>query len=144
FYSIRSRSHPDSSRIVFSDKYFGLLSVPTFHSHVTCIQLWHAAGAIKQFGLKDPSTHFRTSRAIERFHKVYQRFDHVVVGSEKMADIFRESFGLDDDRMLRTGIPRTDFYFEESGKAVAISALKQAYPSIDRRRAILYAPTIRD
>src|SRR5699024_5933521 len=141
---IRSIYHLATSRMVFIDNYFGFLAVSTFHSHVTCIQLWHAAGAIKQFGLNDPSNQYRTKRAIKRFHKVYQRFDHVVVGSEKMADIFKESFGLDDNRLLRTGIPRIDFYFEESAKAVAISALKQAYPSIDNRQVILYAPTFRD
>jgi len=141
---VRSIYHLATSRMVFIDNYFGFLAVSRFHPHVTCIQLWHAAGAIKQFGLNDPSNQYRTKRAIDRFHKVYQRFDHVVVGSEKMADIFKESFGLDDDRMLRTGIPRTDFYYEESAKAVAKSALKQAYPSIYRRRVILYAPTFRD
>src|SRR5699024_10363090 len=141
---IRSIYHLATSRMIFIDNYFGFLAVSTFHSHVTCIQLCHASGAIRQFCLNYPSNQFSTKRSIERFHKVYQRFDHVVVGSEKMTDIFKESFGLDDDRMLRTGIPRTDFYFEESSKAVAISALKQAFPSIDGRRVILYAPTFRD
>src|SRR5699024_4582084 len=141
---IRSIYHLATSRMVFIDNYFGFLAVSTFHSHVTCIQLWHAAGAIKQFGLNDPSNQYRTKRAIERFHKVYQRFDHVVIGSENMAHIVNDSFGLDDDRILSTGIPRTHFYLEASANVVAIASLKQTYPSIDKRRVILYAPTFRD
>src|SRR5699024_7708756 len=123
---IRSTYHLASSRMAFTDNYFGFVAVSTFHSHVTCIQLWHAAGAIKQFGLNDPSNQYRTKRAIKRFHKVYQRFDHVVVGSEKMADSFKESFGLDDNRMLSSGILWTAFYFDVSAKDDDISLRKIA------------------
>src|SRR5699024_9034694 len=140
----RSLYHISTSRMIFVDNYFGFLAMASFKSNVKCIQLWHAAGAIKQFGLKDPSNDGRSSRAIQRFQQVYDRFDHVVVGSEKMAAIFRESFGLGDDRMLRTGIPRTDFYFEKASEAVTSRGVKQAFPSIGEKNVILYAPTFRD
>lgn len=140
----RSVYHLATSRMIFVDNYFGFLAMASFKSNVKCIQLWHAAGAIKQFGLKDPSNDGRSPRAIQRFQQVYDRFDHVVVGSEKMAAIFRESFGLGDDRMLRTGIPRTDFYFEEASEAIASRELEQTFPSIGEKKVILYAPTFRD
>jgi len=141
---VHSIYHRATSRMIFVDNYFGFLAVADFKSDVKCIQLWHAAGAIKQFGLKDPSNDRRSPRAIQRFQQVYDRFDHVVVGSEKMAAIFRESFGLGDDRMLRTGIPRTDFYFEKASEAVASQELKQTLPLIGEKKVILYAPTFRD
>ncbi|MBU5465337.1 CDP-glycerol glycerophosphotransferase family protein [Virgibacillus sp. MSJ-26] len=141
---VHSIYHLATSRMIFVDNYFGFLAVADFKSDVKCIQLWHAAGAIKQFGLKDPSNDRRSPRAIQRFQQVYDRFDHVVVGSEKMAAIFRESFGLGDDRMLRTGIPRTDFYFEKASEAVASQELKQTLPLIGEKKVILYAPTFRD
>src|SRR5699024_4173809 len=140
----RSVYHLATSRMIFVDNYFGFLAMASFKSNVKCIQLWHAAGAIKQFGLKDPSNDGRSPRAIQRFQQVYDRFDHVVVGSEKMAAIFRESFGLGDDRMLRTGIPRTDFYFEEASEAIASRELEQTFPSIGEKKVILYAPSFRD
>src|SRR5699024_9379731 len=84
--------HLATSRIVFVDNYYGFLAATEFKPHVKCIQLWHAAGAMKQFGLKDLSIENRPKKAYKRFHKVYQRFDHVVVGSEHMANIFREGF----------------------------------------------------
>src|SRR5699024_1342945 len=64
---LRSIYHLATSRMVFIDNYFGFLAVSRFHPQVTCVQLWHAAGAIKQFGLNDPSNQFRTKRAIGRF-----------------------------------------------------------------------------
>src|SRR5699024_1312992 len=82
---VRSMYHLATSRFVCVDNYFGFLAAVRFRAGVECIQLWHAAGAIKQFGVKDPSIESRTERARSRFKMVYGRFDHVVVGSEKMA-----------------------------------------------------------
>lgn len=136
--------HLATSRMIFVDNYFGFLTVTKFKANVKCVQLWHAAGAIKQFGLKDPSNKDRSKAANERFQQVYHRFDHVVVGSEKMAEIFQESFGLGSEHMLRTGIPRTDFYFKLPSRYDTLDSLKQTYPAMRRKKIILYAPTFRD
>src|SRR5699024_1500932 len=90
---IRSIYHLATARVIFIDNYFGFLAATSFKENVTCVQLWHAAGAIKQFGLKDPSNQYRSKRANQRFKKVYKQFHQIVVGSEKMADIMKESFG---------------------------------------------------
>src|SRR5699024_3415731 len=141
---VKSIYHLATSRFVFVDNYFGFLAAARFRHGVKCIQLWHAAGAVKQFGLKDPSNKERMPRALRRFQKVYNRFDHVVDGSEKMAKIFRESVGLSDERMLRTGIPRTDFYYDAKGMERVASELQRSYPAIRDKKVILYAPTFRD
>lgn len=141
---VRSVYHLATSTHIFVDNYFGFLAAAPFRRNVTCIQLWHAAGAIKQFGLKDPSIAGRSPRALKRFKKVYGQFTHVVVGSEKMADIFGESFGIDDDRILRTGIPRTDFFFDETAMQKAADSIRMNFPEIRGKQVILYAPTYRD
>jgi len=141
---VRSIYHLATSQVIFIDNYFGFLGVSKFKPNVKCIQLWHAAGAIKQFGLVDPSVKERSQQAKRRFEQVYNRFTHVVVGSEKMSDIFHESFGLGYERMLRTGIPRTDFYFDIESMENAIFKLNRIYPIIQRKKVLLYAPTFRD
>ncbi|WP_188633435.1 CDP-glycerol glycerophosphotransferase family protein [Lentibacillus kapialis] len=141
---IRSVYHLATCEKVFVDNYFGFLAATAFKSNVQCIQLWHAAGAIKQFGLKDPVIQGRTLRAYQRFKKVYRQFDKVVVGSERMSSIFRESFNLSDNRILRTGIPRTDFFFDEVAKKNVQKTLVEEYPVINEKKVILYAPTYRD
>lgn len=128
-----------TARLVFVDNYFGFLSVVRFRPGVSCIQIWHASGALKTFGLEDHSIAGRSEGARRRFRRVYERFDKVVTGSEIMADIFKRSFGLTDDRILRTGFPRTDFFFQKH----------QEYPDLQNRfpagkKKILYAPTFRE
>jgi len=141
---LKSICHLATARTVFVDNYFGFLAAARFRAGVRCIQLWHAAGAIKRFGLRDPSTAERSEAAHKRFRMVYQAFTHVVTGSEKMAGIFTESFGLPDSRLLRTGIPRTDFFFDNRALAATRSRLEEIYPILGNRKAILYAPTYRD
>ena len=140
----KSIYHLATSDNIFVDNYFGFLAVTNFKTNVRCIQLWHAAGAVKQFGLKDLSIGQRSQRAHDRFQKVYERFDHVVVGSEKMATIFKESFGINNEQLLRSGIPRTDFFFDQVAKRTVEQSLRTEFPMIKNKKVILYAPTYRD
>ena len=141
---VQSIYHLATCRKIFVDNYFGFLAVTQFKPNTECIQLWHATGAIKQFGLKDLSIENRSAKAYERFKQVYQRFDHVVVGSENMANIFREGFGVSKQQILRTGIPRTDFFFDSFAKEEVIETLRLQLPAIKEKKVILYAPTYRD
>lgn len=141
---IKSIYHIATAKIIFIDNYYGFLAATNFKKNVICVQLWHAAGAIKQFALKDPSNRQRSHRANARFQKVYNRFDKIVVGSEKMADIMKTSFGANDDRILRTGIPRTDFFYDIEKVAKAKQQLYDSIPTAKQKKVILYAPTFRE
>ncbi|MBP1948784.1 CDP-glycerol glycerophosphotransferase family protein [Virgibacillus litoralis] len=140
---VRSIYHLATSKLVFVDNYYGFLSVTKFRPNTQCIQLWHAAGAIKQFGLKDRSIDDRHPRACERFKNVYDRFDYVIAGSEKMAGIFGMAFALSEKQLLRTGIPRTDFFFDTMAINKAEQSLLSKFPIINEKKVILYAPTYR-
>ncbi len=136
--------HLATSEKVIVDNYFGFLAVTDFKENVTCVQLWHAAGAIKQFGLRDLSIENRPPSAFRRFKAVYSRFDYVVIGSDKMAAIFKEGFEIKEKQLLRTGIPRTDFFFDHENLEKAAQSLRRYFPIIDEKKVILYAPTYRD
>lgn len=144
FHMLRSIYHLATSKYIVVDNYFGFLSAVHFKEEVECIQLWHAAGAIKCFGLEDRTIKQRNYKAHKRFLKVYKQFDKVVVGSEKMADIFQKAFSLTSENILRTGVPRTDFFYDENRQAEVITKLKNENPLLDNKNVILYAPTFRD
>ena len=141
---VRSIYHLATSKWIIMDNYFGFLSAVRFKKPVIRVQVWHAAGAVKKFGAKDPSIQGRSARARKRFLNVYQQFDYVTTGSEKMAEIYRESFQLPDSRILRTGIPRSDFFFNEEAKQNARRTLLTTYPELANKKIILYAPTFRN
>lgn len=141
---IKSIYHLATSSHIIVDNYYGFLAVTNFKENVTCVQVWHAAGAIKQFGLEDLTNHDRSPRALERFRKVYDRFDHVIVGSDEMVNIYKKSFGLKEDRFVKTGIPRTDYFFNDILKQQALNELEIDFPIIKDKKVLFYAPTYRD
>ncbi|MDV7763870.1 CDP-glycerol glycerophosphotransferase family protein [Peribacillus sp. CSMR9] len=141
---IQSIYHLATSKWLIIDNYFGFLSAIAFKKQVKCVQVWHAAGAVKQFGAKDPSIQNRSARARTRFLEVYKKFDYVTSGSERMAEIYQESFQLPTSHILRTGIPRTDFFFNDESKKTARSSLLAKYPELEHKKIILYAPTFRN
>ncbi|MCP1461026.1 CDP-glycerol glycerophosphotransferase family protein [Bacillus amyloliquefaciens] len=123
------------SKAVITDNYFLMTSVLNRRPQTTCIQVWHANGSLKKFGLEDVTNQNRPASDISRFKKVYRSFDFVTVGSDAMADVFKKSFGIRDGQLLKTGIPLTDVYYEEHKPE-----LKLKWP----KKIILYAPTFRD
>ncbi|MBT2572899.1 CDP-glycerol glycerophosphotransferase family protein [Bacillus sp. ISL-51] len=123
------------SKFVITDNYFLLTSVLNGRPQTKCIQVWHANGSLKKFGLEDVTNQDRTQSDIKRFKKVYSSFDFVTAGSDAMTDIFKKSFGIQDSQVLKTGVPLTDVYYDES---------KHALQHKWQKKIILYAPTFRD
>ena len=140
---LQSIYHLATATTILVDTYYGFLAAAKFKKGTNCVQLWHAAGAIKQFGLLDPSIENRTPNAKDRFQKVYDNFHYCVAGSEKMATIFKKSFGLTDDRIIRTGTPRTDILFDSGKQQHIYQDLVNKYPAIKGKKIMLYAPTFR-
>lgn len=136
--------HLATAKVIILDNYFGFLSAIQFKKEVKKVQIWHAAGAIKQFGLKDPSIQTRTKRANQRFHQVYNQFDNIIVGSKRMENIFIEAFGVSPSQFIYSGIPRTDIFFDEIQKSKIVQNLQSTYPLMKDKKVILYAPTFRD
>ncbi|MBK3495600.1 CDP-glycerol glycerophosphotransferase family protein [Viridibacillus sp. YIM B01967] len=136
--------HLATGRKILVDNYFAVLSATPFRDNVECIQLWHAAGAIKKFALQDPSIAFRSPAAVKRFEKVYGRMTKAVVGSDEMEPIFEAAFGMRSEQFLRFGIPRTDFYFNQSEEILVQNEIFRLYPQLTGKKVILYAPTFRD
>jgi CDP-glycerol glycerophosphotransferase (TagB/SpsB family) len=136
--------HLSTSQFIIVDNYFGFLATVTFKKNVECIQIWHAAGALKTFGLQDQSIRYRSDSANRRFQQVYDKFHTIVVGSDNMARIFSEAFNVPSQRMLPTGFPRTDFFYEKSTRDAVVTSFYENYPMLVGKKLILYAPTYRD
>jgi len=88
---------------------------------VRIIQLWHASGAFKtvgysRVGLPDPNV---------RVHKSYTA---AIVSSEFDVPFYAEAFGIPEDRVTPTGIPRMDRFFDETARAAGLAAARAAFP----------------
>lgn len=135
--------HMATAKTILVDNYYGFLSVMNFKKEVECIQLWHAAGAVKNFGLMDRSVAKRSEWAKKRFVKVYENFHKVVVNSDAFARIFELAFQINSDQVLPFGFPRTDFFFNYKIQTKLRKNFYKRYPEYKNKKIILYAPTYR-
>lgn len=118
-------------------------SVATAYIHVRreqkIVQLWHSSGAYKKFAYSRGGT----GGDIRRVHAGYKRYTDVIVSSEDIRPCFAEAFRIPVERVLATGIPRTDIFFDEGYKRNKKIELYNLYPEWRQKKVILFAPTYR-
>ena len=103
------------------------------------VQVWHALGALKRVGFSrggkkggPPSTSIS--------HKNYT---DVIVSSTPIRIDFAEAFGVDIDKVHATGAPRSDLFFNTHEQENVREDMYDAYPVLQGKRVILFAPTFR-
>lgn len=130
-------------KVVIFDNYYPFLASIRKQRGQKFYQIWHANGAIKKFGWLDPSNNHRTIRDKKRFQKVYDSFDHVVVGSKKMGEIFKNNWHLSDNQIDLIGYPRTDQLLDQNWIKKTRSKVFDDLPNLKHKKIILYTPTYR-
>jgi len=138
FKLVRASYHLATSHVVFVDNAYLPVHVGPHRSGTKVIQVWHAGGALKKFGLDTcPPNRVVENRFI---HKYY---DYVIVGSDVAVAPYASALRTPPDRVVPLGIARTDFFFDDVAMAEARSRVLAAHPNLQGRRVILYAPTFR-
>ncbi|GBG95011.1 CDP-glycerol glycerophosphotransferase [Ligilactobacillus salitolerans] len=134
-----------AARLIFADNYFAFLGGCAFdHSQTKVIQLWHANGAVKTFGWEEPRTKNRSKSDKTRFQKVYDQFDDFIVGSDKMGEVFCNSYHQSPEKIQVLGYPRTDLLFANEKTIQTRKQIYLKHPELVNQEIILYAPTYRE
>ena len=102
------------------------------------INLWHGM-PIKRISTADPDFHTRSYAKSNL--KEMARFECMVATSDAMAALFSKTFGLPDERVHRTGQPRTDILMSPPTQALES---RYSPPLPEHSFKILYCPTWRD
>lgn len=127
--------------VVFCDNYYAFLAGIKFDNDAKVVQLWHANGAIKKFGLEAEYVKKTSKRNVMRYKKVYQTITHYVVSSSKMKKIFEENF-QQSITSLNYGYPQTDNYFNSTWVRNVEKNFREKFGK--NKQVLLYAPTYRD
>ena len=127
--------HLLTSKVIVTDDYLSYLRLVTLKKDQKVVQIWHACGAFKKFGL-DSAT---LPHELET--KTHQQYDDVIVSAEDVRKHYASAFGLPLEKIKPLGIPGTDIFFQEN---TLEEDLYQAYPDLKDKRIILYAPTFRE
>jgi len=127
-----------TSRLVVVDNAYLPVHVAPHSTATQVVQVWHAEGALKRFGLDGVHPLAEPERTF-----LHRHYDWVVTSGEASREAWSRALRTPIDRVLPLGSPRTDFFFDEAAKSEARAGILAAYPRLAGRRVVLYAPTFR-
>ena len=130
-----------NSELILCDNYYAFLASIDFEKETKVVQLWHANGALKTFGLKANYVRNASEKDIRRYRSVYQKFTHYMVSSQRMADIFAKNYQQKIE-ILPFGYPLTDCFFSDRWLAEAKEQFNQNFAK--GKKTVLYVPTYRE
>lgn len=95
------------------------------------LQVWHACGAIKKFG--------------NEIHRQYpiRNYDAILANAKAWQPIYASSFGVREDQVYVTGMPRLDTLLDWKQQEAKIKEFYCKYPQCKNKKLYLYAPTFR-
>ena len=127
-----------TSRLVVVDNAYLPVHVAPHRAATEVVQVWHAEGALKRFGLDG----IRPPEEPERTF-LHRHYDWVVTSGEASREAWSRALRTPVERVLALGSPRTDLFFDDAALAEARARILAAYPVLAGRRVVLYAPTFR-
>ncbi|MFT4230087.1 MAG: CDP-glycerol glycerophosphotransferase family protein, partial [Microbacterium sp.] len=127
-----------TSEIILLDDYFGLLNHVTIDRRSRVIQLWHAGSGFKSVGY----SRFGTADS-PRLQQPHRQYTFAISGSERLRHVYAEAFGIEEDAVIPTGLPRIDWFLDEARTQAFTEAFYARHPHLRGKRVILFAPTFR-
>jgi len=135
---VRGMYYLQTARLFVVDNAYLPIHVAPHRPGTTVVQVWHAAGALKRFGVDT-----RTPLAEPERTFLHRYYDAVVVGGDWSRGPYAAALRTPVERVLALGSPRTDFFVDDAALAAARERVLAIHPSLRGRRVVLYAPTFR-
>jgi CDP-glycerol glycerophosphotransferase (TagB/SpsB family) len=143
FQMLSEMYHLATARACITDSYIAAISVLRHKPGLIVVQIWHALGAIKRFGLAAlDSAEGRPSRFAHSM-RMHSGYDWVIAGGPPMVEPFAECFGVPAEQVLPIGTPRIDRLADKAAQERRRDRIQTAHPEVGQRPLVLYAPTFR-
>ncbi len=127
------------ARVIVLEDFYPQLHSLAVRQETTVVQLWHACGAFKTFGL----SRMGKQGGAPQSSMNHRNYDLVCVSSEQIRGIYAEAFAVPYHKILALGVPRTDDLFDWQYKRTKRDELYCRYPVLSENRVVLFAPTFR-
>ena len=136
---LRARYYLLTSRVILTDDYIRYLRDVKLHPQQKVIQIWHAVGAFKRFGLDAPSR--LTPEDERRTHAAYTT---VCVSAEAVRPFYASAFGIGIEKVQPLGVPRTDVLLDKAAMQQKRDTFFKANPALQNKTCYVYLPTFRE
>lgn len=97
-----------SSKVVIVDTYSIAVSCLRHKAGVQVVQMWHALGAVKKFGLQSLGTKEGRDARLSHAMHMHRGYDYVLCPSAATARFYMEAFGCPAEKSKFAPLPRVD------------------------------------
>ncbi|WP_223246991.1 CDP-glycerol glycerophosphotransferase family protein [Microbacterium oleivorans] len=143
FHLLRQLYHVATARVLIIDTYAIVASVLRHRDELTVIQMWHALGAFKKFGLSILGREEGRDRRLADAMRMHQGYDLVLTSAEECRPAFADAFGTPLERVAVAPLPRVDRLRDPARRERTRARILAALPHLAGRRIAVFAPTFR-
>ena len=136
--TVRGVYHVRTAGLVVIDNAWLPVHVAPHPARTTVVQVWHATGALKRFGVDTVVPPAQPERTF-----LHRHYDWVVTSGERSREPWSRALRTPVHRVIALGSPRTDVFFDAEAVAAARWRVNAAHPGLADRRLVLWAPTFR-
>lgn len=126
------------ANVIIVDDHYAMFNTRLLDESTRLIQIWHAGAGFKGVGYSRWG-HF----GCPGLFSAHRQYTYCVSGSKAISHFFSEQFGILDEQVIPTGMPRMDEYLDPTHIEQAKAELYERYPQFKDRFVVLFAPTYR-
>ena len=126
------------SDIVLIDDYAPFLEWLNLKKGTKLIQVWHAGVGFKSVGF----CRFGAN-ASPKLQNGHRKYSYAITGSTSLKHVYSEVFGIEEENILATGLPRIDPLLDDAKNEAFKKEFYQEHPELKDKKIILFAPTFR-
>lgn len=127
------------ARVIILEDFYPQLHFLSIRPETGILQMWHACGAFKLFGLSD----LGRSANLPQSTRNHRNYDMALASSEGIVPFYSEAYGVPEDHIRPIGVPRTDIFFRKEYREQIREKLYIKYPECREKKVVLFAPTFR-
>ena len=127
------------SDYIFIDDYCPIFNFIKLRKGTVLTQIWHAGVGFKSVGY----ARFGIGGSPHPYNSVHRAYTYALVGNEHLRQVYSEVFGIEEEALLATGMPRLDHFLEPGAEEAAKNRLEARYPWMREGKVVLFAPTFR-
>ncbi len=143
FHLITQMYHIATSKVVILDSYSIAVSVLKQRPSLVVIQMWHALGSLKRFGLSIVGEGEGRNESVASAMKMHQNYTYVLTSGKACTPYFEEAFGYGEETVKVMSLPRVDKLTNKAFEEEMIRKIHGKYPQFKEKKVIVYAPTFR-
>ena len=129
------------SCLAICDTYSIPVSCLKHKKELKVVQIWHALGAVKQFGLQSVGKAQGRSADVARILSMHKNYDMVIAPSDAAGKFYCKAFGCSEDRITVASLPRVDVILNARNRR---DEFLMSNPHCRGKEIIVYLPTFRD